>query len=400
MGLSLALEIRRRLSAPRVVLLEKEPEVGLHASGRNSGVLHAGFYYGSDSLKARFCREGNRFWTEYCVDRGLPIRQCGKLVVATEPAEVAGVYELIRRGRANDVDVRAVSPEEVADIDPLVRAEGRALWSPTTSSVDPSALVQSLASDARDRGIEILTSTPFRSVGRQGLETGAGRLSAGYVVNAAGLHADAVARRWGFSQDHTILPFKGLYLKSRGLLPLKTHVYPVPDLRFPFLGVHFTLAADGAVKIGPTAIPAPWREGYGGLSGFRLAQAVEVGVQGARLFISDAFNFRRLAVQELKKRSRSTLVRMAQRFVRTPVPASGWSWGPPGIRAQLLNTRTRSLEMDFRVEGDDRSMHVLNAVSPAFTCAQPFAGHVVDLMERAMGHAGPAASESGRSGSL
>jgi L-2-hydroxyglutarate oxidase LhgO len=209
-GLTVAVEIKRRLDVPRVVLLEKEKELGCHASGRNSGVLHAGFYYAADSLKARLCRDGNRALTEYCLERNLPINRCGKLVVATEPSEVAGVDELFRRGRLNGVDVTLVTEEEARDIDPAVRTVDRALWSPTTSSVDPSAVVSSLEADARALGIRIRTATPFVSARDSVVTTPGGSMSAGYVVNAAGLYADSVARHWGFAQDHTILPFKGL----------------------------------------------------------------------------------------------------------------------------------------------------------------------------------------------
>lgn len=369
-----------------MVLIEKEAELGAHASGRNSGVLHAGFYYGADSLKARYCRDGNRELTAYCLDRKLPILRCGKLVVAREVEEVAGVDELLRRGRANGVDVEEVDEAGARDIDPAVRTVEKALYSPTTSSVDPRAVLRSLARDARDLGIEIRRRTAF--VARDGtrIRTTGGSISPGYVVNAAGLYADTIARHWGFSRNHTILPFKGLYLKSESALPLRTHVYPVPDLRYPFLGVHFTMTAAGAVKIGPTAIPALWRESYGGLRGLRLREMFEIGREGTRLFLSDAFHFRGLALRELRKRSRSTLIDLARGFLRVPVPNEGWRWGPPGIRAQLLDTRTRTLEMDFLIEGDDRSMHVLNAVSPAFTCSMPFSRHVVDAIEERLGH--------------
>lgn len=349
-------------------------------------MLHAGFYYGADSLKARYCRDGNRELTTYCLDRGLPILRCGKLVVARDPSEVAGIDELLQRGRVNGVDVREVSEDEVLEIDPAVRTVEKALFSPTTSSVDPGSVISALADEARSLGIEIRTSTPF--VQRRGdrVGTGSGWISAGYVINAAGLYADAVARAWGFSQNHTILPFKGLYLKSESALPLRTHVYPVPDLRYPFLGVHFTMTAKGAVKIGPTAIPALWRESYGGLRGFRLGELSQISREGAKLFLSDAFHFRRLALQELRKRSRGRLIDLARGFLGVPIPEEGWHWAPPGIRAQLLDTRTRTLEMDFLIEGDDRSMHVLNAVSPAFTCSMPFARYVVDEIERHLGH--------------
>ena len=181
------------------------------------------------------------------------------------------------------------------------------------------------------------------------VRTSEGDLPAGYVINAAGLYADTIARDFGFSADYRILPFKGVYVYGEDGEKLNTHVYPVPDLRHPFLGVHFTVRADGKVKIGPSAIPAFCREHYGGLRNFRPGECFDILRREAGLFARNDFGFHR-----------------------------DRRWGEPGIRAQLLNTKERKLEMDFRFEGDDRSFHVLNAVSPAFTCAGPFGRYLVD----------------------
>ncbi len=381
-GLAVALEARRRMGAARIVVLEKEAGCGLHASGRNSGVLHAGFYYTAESLKARLCREGNRRLTEYCVERGLPIRRCGKLVVARDETEHAGLDELLRRGKANGVELAGVDEAEAREIEPRVRTAGRALWSPTTSSVDPGRVVGALLADARAAGIDVRLGTAY--TGRAGgrVRTSGGDLEPGYVINAAGLYADRIARGWGFSRDLTILPFRGLYLHSRpGAATLRTHIYPVPNLGNPWLGVHWTVTVEGAAKIGPTATPAFWREHYGGLARFRARELVEVAGRDALLFLTDRFGFRRIALQELRKQFRRRLVREAGELVRGVHAADYPRWGRPGIRAQLLDTRTGRLEMDFRYEGDDHSFHILNAVSPAFTSALPFAEHVIDRIE-------------------
>jgi L-2-hydroxyglutarate oxidase len=385
MGLNLALEARRRYPDAAVTLIEKEAACGRHASGRNSGVLHAGFYYAADSLKARFTRDGNRELSAYCEERRLAINRCGKLVVARDESELAGLDELLRRARANGVELHEVTAAESRELEPRVRTHGRALFSPTTSSVDPGAVMASLAVDAKRAGVETLTGTAFGRPAADSVETTAGRISAGYVVNAAGLYADRIAQRYGFSEDYRILPFKGLYLYAEDGPRFLRHVYPVPELRYPFLGVHFTLAVDGRVKIGPTAIPALWREQYGGLGNFRPAELLEIVRRGAALWLANAFDFRKLALRELRKASRRQLVRQASRLLSRPLDLRGWSWDAPGIRAQLVNVREGGLEMDFRYEGDDRSFHVLNAVSPAFTCAMPFARYLFDRMETLMG---------------
>ncbi len=381
-GLSLALGARRRNPASSIVVIEKEKACGLHASGRNSGVLHAGFYYTADSLKARFCREGNLRLTEYCRQRGLRINRCGKLVVARDRNDLTGLQELLERGRRNGVELYQISEKEAREIEPRVKTHEQALWSPTTSSVDPSEVMNRLVNDARTEKIEILTDTAYISRTSGKVRTSRGDLSPGYVINCAGLYADKIARDYGLGWNHRILPFKGLYLYS-GEPPgsVKTNVYPVPDLKNPFLGVHYTLTVDGKAKIGPTAIPAFWREHYAALGNFKLRELVEVIASEVAMLVRNDFNFRALAINELQKYSKAKMVAMASELLATDGTVSGWSWGKPGIRAQLFDVRTKKLEMDFHYESDERSFHVLNAVSPAFTCALAFAPFLFDQIE-------------------
>lgn len=382
-GITLALEARRRLPDAQITLIEKEPECGLRASGRNSGVLHAGFYYSADSLKAKLTREGNRRLTAYCLERELQIHRCGKLVVARNEGELAGLDELLRRAQMNGVVLEPVSAEEVREIEPRARTFHRALFSPTTSSVDPVEVMRSLVRDARTAGILIRTGTAYLGRTAHGIRTSEGTLVPGFLINAAGLYADRIARDFGFSERHRILPFKGLYLYGdAGEESLRTHIYPVPELDYPFLGVHFTVTVDGRTKIGPTAMPAFWREQYRGWERFAWDELIEILRRETSLFLRDDFGFRRLAVREVRKYGRRRLVREAAELVAGVDPRRYRQWGRPGIRAQLVDLAHRRLEMDFRFEGDDRSLHVLNAVSPAFTCAFPFAELLFDEIER------------------
>jgi L-2-hydroxyglutarate oxidase LhgO len=382
-GLALSLALRRRHSRARVMVLEKEPDCGIHASGRNSGVLHAGFYYTADSLKARFTRDGNARMRAYCEERGLRVNRCGKLVVARNEADLSGLDELMRRGRANGVELEEISAEDAQRIEPRARTHERAIYSPTTCSVDPTEVVASVVRDARDAGIIVRTGTAYRGSRAGVVRTSGGDISAGYVVNAAGVHADRVARDFGFAQRYRILPFKGLYLYATSTAEqLRTNVYPVPDLRNPFLGVHFTVTVGGKVKIGPTATPAFWREHYTGFGNFDLRECADIVSREAGLFVRNDFGFRALAISELRKYSQPQMVRLASELVTGISRERYRSWGPPGIRAQLIDVTTNKLEMDFRLEGDARSLHVLNAVSPGFTCAMPFADYVVDHAER------------------
>ncbi len=382
-GVSVALELRRRHAGAAVTLLEKEPAWGRHASGRNSGVLHAGFYYSADSLKARFTRQGNGELTAYCTSRGLPIRRCGKLVVARSAAELAGLDELLRRARANAVPLESVTAAEARQLEPRVKTFERAVFSPTTSSVDPLAVLRSLVADARAAGIALLPGTAYLGRAGAAVRTSSGPITPAYLINAAGLYADRVARDWGFSERWRILPFKGLYLEATPGSPgFRTHIYPVPDLRQPFLGVHITVGVDDSATLGPTAIPAFWREHYAGWSRFSLSECWEIVMREAGLFLHNAFGFRALALDELRKSRRGKIVALAAELAEGIRPEQFRRWGPAGIRAQLVDIRTRRLEMDFKYEGDDRSFHVLNAISPGFTCAFPFAAHLVAEITR------------------
>lgn len=381
-GLTVALELKRRRPDLTVTLIDKEARLGLHASGRNSGILHAGFYYSADSLKARFTREGNRALTAYCLERGLRINRCGKLVAARNAADREAFDELLQRAQANDVELHLVTIGEAREIEPRITTFEHALYSPTTASIDPAEVVASLAADARAAGVVVCTGTPYLTRRAASVQTSHGAIGFGYLVNAAGLHADRIAHGFGFGRRYRILPFKGLYLHAQpDSPPFRTNIYPVPDLDRPFLGVHITVTVSGHAKLGPTALPALWREHYSWREGFNLREFLEIAWREGAFLLRNDFAFRTLASQELRKARRPHLVRLGGELATGVRPDHFRRWGQPGIRAQLVDIRERRLEMDFRCEGDDRSFHILNAVSPAFTCALPFAAHVVDHIE-------------------
>jgi L-2-hydroxyglutarate oxidase LhgO len=379
-GLSIALELKRRFPSSCIVVIEKEREVGLHASGRNSGVLHAGFYYTRDSLKARFTRDGNRMLKSYCRQRGLSLNECGKLVVAKDETERETLHELHERGMANGVNVEIVDSDRATEIEPNAKTFSEALYSPDTATVDPGEILRSMTSELEESGVKIYTRTAFlHHAGLNRVITSQGSFDAQKVINCSGLYADRVAKAFGFADNYTIVPFKGIYLKYGATPgPVKTNIYPVPNLKNPFLGVHYTVTVDGSVKIGPTAIPAFWRENYGGFDNFDLSEMTEILFYEAKLFLTDSFGFRSLAFEEFKKYSREYLSSLAEDMVKVVDSEKFDSWSTPGIRAQLLDRRTLELVQDFIVEGDERSVHILNAVSPAFTCAMAFAKWVVD----------------------
>lgn len=380
-GLAIARELNSRFPGKEILVIDKEPDVAYHGSGRNSGVLHAGFYYTADSLKAKFTRDGNFQLKEYCKKNNLRLNECQKVVVAKDESETEGIYELERRGKRNGVDVRVITAEELKAIDPNAKTFNIALHSPNTATVDPTEVSLCVKNELKRAGVKFFFNEGYKSkVDGHTIMTTAGRtISAGKIINAAGLYADKIAKDFNFSEYYTIIPFKGIYLKyTKKDKPVKTNIYPVPNLKNPFLGVHFTVTVDGIIKIGPTSIPAFWRENYKGMSNYRTGELVNILGWESKLFLTNAFGFRNLAFDEIKKYNKKYFVGLATQLVHSIDPAGFTEWSKPGIRAQLLNTKTKELVMDFVVEGDQDTVHVLNAVSPAFTSSFPFAKWVVD----------------------
>ena len=378
-GLTIALQLRKQFLDSKIIIIEKEKKPGMHASGRNSGVLHAGFYYSADSLKAKLCRDGNAFWQSYCLEKKIKINQCGKLVVARNESELKGLDELYRRGQENSVKLELISENQAKEIEPSIFTFEKALYSPTTSTIDPNEILSSVSRDVINQNIKIIYNNKFLNTKKNIISTEAGKFDPGYLINAAGLYADVIAKKYGFSKNTKILPFKGLYLyEKKKCLKLRTNVYPVPDLRNPFLGVHLTVTVDNKAVIGPTAIPAFWRENYVGLDNFNLKEFLEVISLESKFFAYNNFGFRNLALSELKKYSKNKLTKLAGSLLNNKNLSSFTSWGKTGIRAQLIDIKNKKLEMDFKFEGDEKSFHVLNAVSPAFTCAEPFSKLIVE----------------------
>lgn len=383
-GLTIARELQRTYPDSKVLVLEKEPAAGQHASGRNSGVLHSGIYYTADSLKARFTRQGNIDWHAFCDERRLPIDRCGKLVVAQSESDQEQLQVLADRGAANGVQVQWLDEAQVKEVELSAVTHGKALLVPSTSTVDARQLVEVQVREFTAAGgvIRYQSSYLGRKAQKQ-IRTNTGNIDAGYLFNCAGLYADRIAHDFGFGKQYTVLPFKGLYLYPRHRVAgPRTHIYPVPDLRYPFLGVHLTRTMDGSAKIGPTAIPALWREQYGGTGHFSLREMSEILRYELKLAVTNRNGFLAMAWQEFRKRNQSYLIGSAEKLMRGVRQLDFTSWGKPGIRAQLYDRRHNRLEMDFVLEGDATSLHVLNAVSPAFTCAMPIARHVVQYMNQ------------------
>src|SRR3972149_6422943 len=319
-GLSMARELKKRYPDCSIIILEKEQDVAYHSSGRNSGVLHAGFYYTADSLKAKLCKEGCRQLTEYCKENNLRINECKKVVVAQNESELVSLFELEKRGKKNKVDISIIDSKQLAEIEPNAQTYKYALYSPTTATVDPVEVNQAIRKELEAQGVKFRFNEGYknRMEGNTIISSKGNKYQAGKLINTAGLYADKIARQFGFSEKYTIIPFKGIYLKyTLPDKPIKTNIYPVPNLKNPFLGLHFTVTVDGIIKICPTSIPAFWRENYKGFGKFRCSELTNILGWESKLFFTNAFGFRSLAFSEMRKYNRSYFVNQSVKLVKS-----------------------------------------------------------------------------------
>ena len=383
-GLTLAREIVKR-KLGRVEILEKEPAPGLHASGRNSGVLHAGIYYSPDSLKARFCLRGNLALREYCREHGLPLAENRKVIVAADTEQLPVLDELHRRAKANGADVDMLDEKELLEVEPHARTMERALLSRLTAAVSPGAVVNRLKQELEQSDRASFTGdATFRGLkDKRTARTTRGDFSFDFFINAGGAYADRIARAFELGENYRLIPFRGSYrkLRSEKAHLVRGNIYPVPDIRNPFLGVHLSRSVDGAVYAGPTATPALGREHYSGLRGAGLlgedGEAARILYMDAVLFLRNP-KFRANAFAEIRKYLGRAFYRDASRLVRGLEPGDLTASKKAGIRPQLVDWKNKELVMDFLVERGEHSLHILNAISPAFTSSFAFAAHLAN----------------------
>jgi L-2-hydroxyglutarate oxidase len=369
-GLATAMALAERTRASLIVL-EAESRLAAHQTGHNSGVIHSGLYYKPGSLKARDCAEGREALYRFCAEHGVPHERCGKVIVATHPAELPRLEELERRGSANGLaGLRRLRPEEIAEREPHARGVA-GLFVPETGIVDFTAVCEAYARRVRELGGEIAVGARVagcrKADGELVLATGLGEVRCRALVNCAGLHSDRVARRCGAAPEARIVPFRGEYY---ALTPPREHlvrhlIYPVPDPRFPFLGVHFTRLMRGGVEAGPNAVLAWAREGYGRAS-CSPRDAAEMLAFGG--FWRLGLRYWRMGLGEAwRSLSTAAFVAALQRLVPEIRPADVRRSGA-GVRAQALGPDGKLLD-DFCIADGERAIHVLNAPSPAATAS-------------------------------
>jgi L-2-hydroxyglutarate oxidase len=379
-GLAVALEVTRRFPRLRILVLEKEPRVAMHQSSHNSGVIHSGVYYKPGSLKARLCVAGAAAMVEFCREHSIPHQVCGKVIVATSAEEIARLDDLRQRGQANGLaGLRLISPEDLREIEP--HAAGlRALFVPSTGITDYGLVSQKYAELISAAGAQVLTSAPAQAIRRLPaeivVETPRGAFAAGSLINCAGLFSDRIARLAGDDPGVMIVPFRGEYydlIPGRATL-VRALIYPVPDPRFPILGVHFTRRISGTVDAGPNAVLALAREGYRHTDVRARDIASALAFPG---FWRMARRNWRSGVDEWRRSvSKAAFVRALQRLL-PEIQADDLVPGGSGVRAQAITPDGDPVD-DFQFVPAGKVLHVLNVPSPAATASLAIGKAVVD----------------------
>ena len=380
-GLATAWQLSERYPQLRAVVLEKEPAVGEHQTGHNSGVLHSGIYYKPGSLRAINCRTGKRAMEEFCAAHGIPFDICGKVIVAVSVAELPHLQRIFLRGQENGVRCELIDRERLLELEPHT-AGIKAVHVPEAGIVNYRAVSHKLAELIQVRGSEVRCGARVVSVKENGqqiaVETAAGEFTADYLVTCAGLQSDRVAKLTGFHPEAKIVPFRGEYfeLKPAAQYLCRNLIYPVPDPSFPFLGVHFTRMIEGGIECGPNAVLAFAREGYR-KTDFNLRDLCET--LAFRGFRKLAWKYWRTGAGEMwRSFSKAAFVRALQRLVpeirsEQLVPARA------GVRAMAIAPDGAMVD-DFVIEARGRIVNVLNAPSPAATSSLNIGKLVVDKL--------------------
>ena len=378
-GLGTAVALQRRGLAGEIVVLEKEREVAQHQSGHNSGVLHCGLYYQPGSLKAKLAVDGIRSMINFCREQGIPHEVCGKIVLAVDDSEVVRLRELERRGTANGLSgLEWLTPEQIEEREPYARGRA-ALLVPEEGIVDYPAVALRMKSLLVENGGRVITAAQVTGIAKDGaqqvVETSSGEHRADFLVNCGGLHCDRIAEMAGFRPQCRIVPFRGEYFKlsEKGQRLVKHLIYPVPDPRFPFLGVHFTRMIGGGIEAGPNAVLATKREGYA-KTDFSLRDVVDFATFSG--FYKFLLRYPKAAVSELLNSFSKGIFLSNLKWLVPGIQMEDLSnEGGSGVRAQALDYHGKPV-LDFLFEEAQGQLHVLNAPSPGATASLAIGEHL------------------------
>lgn len=385
-GLTVAKRLTVLYPNASIALIEKEARLGVHASGRNSGVMHSGIYYGSDTLKASMCTQGAARMIEFAKEHGIAYKQEGKVIVATSESEEKALQKLLENAKNNHIEATHLDEAGIRKIEPYAKAPFGGIYCPTTAVIDSPAVLSSLEKILKAKGVAFHFDSLILSIDpeKQKLSLGKNANTEVYgykhLFNCAGTSAVRLANYFDIANEYELLPFKGLYYKVKPEKDylVKSNIYPVPDPALPFLGVHLTRVISGDVYVGPTVIPALGQENYSLFGNIDLKEMLTILKFLSTMVIHNKHNFRKLVFSEMKKYLKPYFVKAANKLIQGLEAKDMVLANKVGIRPQLVNKQKKMLETDFIVKQGPASTHVLNAISPAFTSSLAFADLIVE----------------------
>ena len=380
-GLTLAFKLKQKFNNSKIAIFEKEPNSISHGSGRNSGVLHSGIYYEPGSLRANLCVTGVKELKEYIKSENLWINECGKLLLPTSEYSYSNLENLFNRAKKNGVEINKIKNEEIKRIEPNTNCQFEyGLHVPFTSVADPKEVSKSLIKNLKKMNVEIHYNSKILKINEQKLFTHNNTIEAGHIFNCAGLFADEIAKNSNLEFRYSFLPFKGKYWKiTNKNFKLNHLVYPIPDLRYPFLGLHSSHNRHGDFYIGPSSTPVFGREQYNGILGDNLKESISLIFNFSKKIIFNENKLRTLALQELSLLTKRGFFNQIKKMFDNINPNDlELSDQKVGIRSQIFDPQSKNLVNDFVVINQKNTTHVLNAISPAWSASFAFADHLIN----------------------
>ena len=383
-GLTLAYKLKKTKSNAKILILEKEYNSIQHGSGRNSGVIHSGIYYDPGSLRATLGTQGGIELKEYIKTKKLWIDECGKILIPISIHSNDNTENLYQRGIQNGVMVKKLSHKEIQQLEPNVNIQyDTGLLIPFTSVADPKEVSNSLINDLKDLGVQIIYNQEVKKISDEGktVSTDQNNYFCDHSFNCSGLQSDVVAKNAGLEFRYSFLPFKGKYWKiTNSNFKLKHLIYPIPDLRYPFLGLHTSHKKDGSFYIGPSSTPVLGRELYNSECNFKLNEAISLALSFGLKILKNENKLRSLAIQEAKLITKNGFFNEVKKLINNVSKENlKPSLEKVGIRSQIFDPQSKTLVNDFVVINQKHSTHVLNAISPAWTASFAFADHLIKL---------------------
>ena len=384
-GLTIAFELIKKKPDAKISIIEKENSVGKHASGRNSGVLHTGIYYPPDTLKSKFCKNGSEKMYQFAIENNIDVKRNGKVIVATSEAQKNNLKHLLYNAESNNISAVSLDPEEISKIEPNAFAAFGGIFCKDTAVINSQQTLDVLVKELLKRKITFFMGSEVENIEQTSktIDLNNTQIGYGHFINATGAYADNIYKLFNTSSKYKLIPFKGIYFKLKKEYSnlVNGSIYPVPDAALPFLGIHFTKNIFDEVYVGPTAIPALGRENYGFFQGLNLVEMISIFGNLSLLYLKDQQNFRNLVHQEMPHLTTFGVINSARKLLNGLQYKCLEKTPKVGIRPQLVNVKEKKLEMDFIIENDENSTHILNSISPAWTSSFAVAEHIVNILD-------------------